>query len=132
MFLRNLISKILSFSEILTPSTHRLPDKNAGTNQNAKIDDEKEHLSKVARSYTEGFSVHGLIKVFLSHPVEKIIWFVLLVSCLVFVGHETYNFYEEYKRYDSRTEIRMTTEENITLPAITICNHFNKMQIIEN
>ena len=85
----------------------------------------------MARSYTEGFSIHGLTKIFLGHSVEKIIWFALLVSCLVFVGRETYYFYEEYKRYDIRTEVRMTTEENITLPAITICNHFNKMQIIE-
>ena len=96
-----------------------------------QIDEENTHLSHMTRSYKEGFTIHGLTKIFLGHSIEKIVWFFLLVSCLVFVGHETYYFYEEFKRYDIRTEVRMTTEEMITLPAITICNYYYTWEVIE-
>ena len=80
------------------------------------------HLMKVVESYKDNFTVHGMTKIFTGHPVESIVWFVLLLLCLVFVGRESYYFYKEYITFDIRTEMRMTTVEDMTLPTITVCS----------
>ena len=98
-------------------------EREKGNNQIIQTDIEVHdiNLDHVVKSYKDNFSVHGLTKIFTGHPVERIIWFGLLFSCLAFVGRESYSFYKEYTNHGIRTEVRMEIKENMTLPVITIC-----------
>ena len=82
----------------------------------------KTHIKELVVSYKNNFTVHGMTKIFTGHPIERVIWFGLLLSCLFFVGRESRNFIKEYMAYDIRTEVRMTAVENITLPTMTLCS----------
>ena len=84
-------------------------------------DNSKPHLKEVVQSYKDNFSVNGLTKIVTGHLIESVLWFCLLLSCLIFVGRESYYFYEEYQRHDIRTKVRITTVDDMALPVMTIC-----------
>ena len=102
---------------------HDLNESESGHSQSTSVNVEspKPSVNQIIKSYKDNFSVHGLTKIFTGHIVEQIIWFVLLLFCLIFVGSASYYFYGEYKSYDVRTEVRMTTEEVMDFPVMTIC-----------
>ena len=50
--------------------------------------------------------------------VHNIVW------SLGFVAFKCHEFYKEYINYDIRTEVRIKSDNNITLPALTICKSF--------
>ena len=123
---KSLVSKETLESQFLE-SLKRIEDKIENVIQ---INDEscESHLNQVVRSYKGNFTVHGMSRVVTGHPIERIVWLGLLISCLLFVGRESFYFYKYYRRYEV-TEVRMTTVKNITLPAMTICSK-NPYEII--
>ena len=101
--------------------TSNFKNKNVALTSKVNNESSKLDIKEIKNSYKDGFSVHGLTKIFTGHPVEQCLWFGLLLSCLIFVGRESYYFYAEYQRHDIRTEVRITTDKNMTLPVMTIC-----------
>ena len=76
----------------------------------------------VSRTYVESFTIHGLSKVFLGKPLERLFWFLTLFGVLSFVGYKVYGDYVKYYRYEYRTEIRIDDVEKIIYPALILCS----------
>ena len=70
----------------------------------------------------EGFTIHGLSKVFMGKLWEKFYWSLILMAALGFVGYKVYGFHERYKSNEYRTEIRMVDADNYKFPVIKICS----------
>ena len=81
----------------------------------------KESMENMINAYGEGFTIHGLSKIFAGVLLEKIFWFVILAACLGFFIHEGRSFFAEYKKYNVRTEVSIKTDSSITLPTVTVC-----------
>ena len=79
----------------------------------------------VCKTYRDNFTTHGLSKIFTGLMWEKIFWFTSLFGSLSIIVYFTYGFYVEYNQFDYRTEIRVQTSQNITLPTATICDKTN-------
>ena len=96
-------------------------DPNSSTDSsNSNIQNTKTFI----KSYKENFSIHGLAKIFEGAFFERIFWFIILASSLGFVAYKSNEFYTEYTKYDVRTEVRIKSDDNITLPALTICKSY--------
>ena len=78
-------------------------------------------LNSVRNSYRDNFTVHGLSKVFIGWGWEWLVWFIVLITSLGTVSFFAHQFYREYIHFDIRTETRVKTSTNITIPAVTIC-----------
>ena len=78
--------------------------------------------TSVARSYIEGFTIHGLSKVFTGRPLERLFWFFVLVAVLGFVGFKVYGSHQQYSSNQFRTEIREVDADNFTFPEIVFCS----------
>ena len=84
----------------------------------------------VARSYMEGFTIHGLTKVFMGKLWEKVYWFLILMGVLGFVAFKIHGFHSRYQSNEFRTEIRVVNTDNYTLPEeLQICSINIKHQI---
>ena len=78
-------------------------------------------ITETVKFYRENFTVHGLSKVFTGNRWEKATWCCILMASLSFVIQQSYHFFIIYQMFDIRTEIRVKTSKDITLPAITLC-----------
>ena len=76
----------------------------------------------VSRTYLEGFTIHGLSKVFTGRLWERIFWGSVLLGVLGFLAFIVNGFYTKYKGNEFRTEIREVDERNRTWPTIKICS----------
>ena len=76
---------------------------------------------KLAESYVEGFTVHGLTKIFMGHILEKIFWFIVMVLCLGYVGYISHQFYTEYKQFDIYMNFKWKYVQKFYFPSISIC-----------
>ena len=81
----------------------------------------------MARSYIEGFTIHGLSKVFTGRPLERLFWLFALISILGFVSYKVYDLHQLYRSNTFRTEIREFEADNFTFPEIIFCSR----QLIE-
>ena len=88
---------------------------------------DKRNTKTYIKSYQENFSIHGLAKIFGGAIFERVFWFLTLAGCLGFVAVKCNGFYMEYIQYDVRTEVRIKSDDNITLPALTICKSIKLM-----
>ena len=78
--------------------------------------------SSVSRSYMEGFTIHGLSKVFMGKLWEKVYWLFILMAVLGFVSYKIHGFHSKYKSHEFRTEIRMVDADDYVYPEIRICS----------
>ena len=78
-------------------------------------------LDEIRESYMHNFTLHGLTKICMGLWWERLIWFASLTTCIAIVVHFALGFYQQYIKYDVRTEIRVSTSKNISLPALTVC-----------
>ena len=76
----------------------------------------------VSRTYMEGFTFHGLSKVFTGKLWERLYWFLILTGALGFVTYKVYGFHQQHTMNDFRTEIRMIDSESLTFPDIRFCS----------
>ena len=84
----------------------------------------------------ESFTIHGLSKVFVGKPWEKLTWGIVLLAVLGFLGFKVNGFIGQYKRNEFRTEIRQTDAVNYTWPGIevrgnTVLNRLNPSQVFD-
>ena len=95
------------------------------SSKNRDDTDTNQSNQSVLQTYIDGFTIHGLSKIFGGVLYEKIFWFTVLAACLGFFISQGYFFFIEYKKYDVRTEVRIKSDTNINLPAVTICRSLN-------
>ena len=91
------------------------------TNQPTSLETPSATSSSVSRSYMEGFTIHGLSKVFMGKLWEKIYWFLILIGVFGFVAFKIHGFYARYQSNDFRTEIRMVDIDIHKFPELKIC-----------
>ena len=75
----------------------------------------------VSRTYMEGFTIHGLSKVFVGKLWEKIYWGLVLAAVIGFLSYKVHGFHQLYQNKEFRTEIRMIDVLNRSLPEVKIC-----------
>ena len=83
---------------------------------------------KLVDSYVEGFTMHGLTKIFMGNLIEKIFWSVVLVLCMGYVGYFSHQLYTEYKERNVYMNFKWRFVNKFYLPSITVCpweNHEN-------
>ena len=79
-------------------------------------------VGSVSRSYIEGFTIHGLSKVFMGKLWEKVYWFLILMGVIGFVAFKIHGFYLKHKRNEFRTEVRMV-DNDYKFPVLKICSY---------
>ena len=81
-------------------------------------------INTIRNSYSTNYTVHGMAKIFHGLLWEKILWLIVLLSCFGTVFYFTYGFYIEFSAHNIRTEFRLKSLKEVTLPTITLCtNH---------
>ena len=80
--------------------------------------------TSVSRSYMEGFTIHGLTKVFMGKLWEQIYWLLILMAVLGFVAFKIHGFHGKYQGNEYRTEIRMVDTEDYPELKLKICNKY--------
>ena len=84
----------------------------------------------LARSYMEGFTIHGLSKVFTGKLWERLYWFLILTGALAFVLYKVYGFHETYVANEFRTEIRMVDAKNLIYPELEFCRKISQILLV--
>ena len=64
-------------------------------------------IEEVRKSYVEGFTIHGMSKIFTGHPVERVFWFVCLMTVLSFIGFMCQYYLKIYQEKDIRIEFAL-------------------------
>ena len=71
--------------------------------------------------YVDGFTVHGLTKVFKGSRKEACVWMLFICLGMLFAGLVIGRLVAKYYRYETYTEVKsIVTDENL-LPSITVC-----------
>ena len=69
----------------------------------------------------DGFTVHGLTKVFKGSRKEACVWMLFICLGMLFAGLVIGRLVAKYYRYETYTEVKsIVTDENL-LPSITVC-----------
>ena len=101
---------------------HRILDK---IRKNQSLEPTNVHSQdppiSLLRSYFENFTIHGLSKVFTGKLWEKVLWFIVLLASMIFVSNASLGFIEQYRAFDTFTDIKIQSLSEITLPAVSIC-----------
>ena len=69
----------------------------------------------------EGFTIHGLSKVFVGKLWERVYWGAVLAAALGFLFFKMHGFHTQFKRNDYRTEIRNIDVHNHVWPEVRVC-----------
>ena len=117
--------KLLNLTSVLDNAIHQ--DRNAqipyaSAESIPSTPAQSELCPSVSRTYMEGFTIHGLSKVFLGRLWERLFWGLVLLAVLCFLGFKVNGFYSKYKRNEFRTETREVNEFNRTWPNIKVCS----------
>ncbi|XP_066933077.1 acid-sensing ion channel 4-A-like [Clytia hemisphaerica] len=91
--------------------------------QQSAEDSAEESISNERQSYAEGLSIHGLSRIVSGKPLSRLIWTVLVISSLTVAILITKEHWDAYLRHDSVTTTTITTQNEIPMPAVTICNY---------
>ena len=116
-------------SEAIPGDFKAIPDASAEYSQNNSLapNSNRKHRRNTetyVKSYRQNFSIHGLAKIFEGAFFEQIFWFLILAASLGFIAFKCNEFYTEYTKYDIRTEVRIKSDNRITLPALTVCKSY--------
>ena len=81
-------------------------------------------IQKVSE-YLDATTIHGLIYLKNGvHLIEKVLWFLIITSCLIFSGFLIYNGMLEAYENPILTIIEKTSIRNVPFPAITVNSEF--------
>ena len=79
---------------------------------------------RLQQAYLDGFTIHGLSRVFTGRPLERVFWLLSLLAAASFIGFMCTGNYKNYLANDIRTEVRVKAANEITLPIMHICDDF--------
>ncbi|XP_057302131.1 acid-sensing ion channel 5-like [Hydractinia symbiolongicarpus] len=80
-----------------------------------------EKTKQKIHEYIEGFTVHGLAKIFTGNRVESIFWAVIVACGLILTISVTQGLFRKYLRYEIYTEVKSQVTGQNTFPTLTIC-----------
>lgn len=69
----------------------------------------------------DGFTGHGIPRLFEGPMVARMIWFVLTCTALVFICHGTASAIDDYAGRPFVTSISLNVTDEIEFPAVTVC-----------
>ena len=89
-------------------------------------------VQRIIMDYQESFTCHGLSRILRGSIWERVLWFLLLMGSLTFIGFLTHYLVAEYFEFKIRTEVRVLDAEEIALPSITLCSVASTIWIIHH
>ena len=81
-----------------------------------------QQLTGLQRSYSEGFSIHGLTRIIYSGWKERLLWLVLFLAAVAGLGYMSSEIIKRFHNNDIRTEVRIEQRESLGWPTITVCS----------
>lgn len=96
-----------------------LGPKKAKENSDEKYED---LLKNKIDGYVDGFTVHGLTRVFKSPRHESVFWLFVLIGGLLLAVIVLYTLITKYYDFEIYTEIRSVVTERNTFPSLSICD----------
>ncbi|CAK8691199.1 unnamed protein product [Clavelina lepadiformis] len=79
---------------------------------------------KIPREFAENTSMHGILQIHNSKRLSiKAFWFILVLTVMGMLIYQIVDRFLEYFAYKTTTQISERYVQNLTLPAITICNY---------
>ena len=72
--------------------------------------------------YIEGFTVHGLTRVFTTQKFEALFWLASLLCGAIMSAFVIYGLVSKYYERETYTEIKFSLTDKNYIPAITICD----------
>ena len=98
----------------------------------------QQKICELKDSYSRNFTIHGVSRIIHGKPVECIFWFILVAGIISVVLYSCNTYYSKYTNNEFRIENRAKTLNEITLPAIIICQNirdslkcFNEKPLLE-
>ena len=89
----------------------------------------------VEKHLLETSTCHGLFRIANKqyNIVRRVLWLVVVIGCLSFLGIQLYESISSFLKYELKTSITVNMENKLELPRITICNSnlFMRSQINE-
>ena len=61
-------------------------------------------------------------KVFTGKLWEKVLWLIVLLASMIFVGNASLGFIEQYRAFDTLTDIKIHSVAEVPLPTFSICD----------
>ncbi|XP_065645106.1 uncharacterized protein LOC124809911 [Hydra vulgaris] len=79
-------------------------------------------IEKIIEEYINGFSLHGLTKIFVAHTrLESLFWLIALLSGIMLSMYVSTNLVNKYLRFEVYTETKLEITDKNYFPAVTIC-----------
>ncbi|CAK8691202.1 unnamed protein product [Clavelina lepadiformis] len=79
---------------------------------------------KIPREFAEQTSMNGILQIHNSkHLLVKVFWLILVLTVIGVLIYQVVDRFVEYFAYKTTTQISERYVQNLTLPAITICNY---------
>ena len=91
--------------------------------QKNKFDEEQKNISQDNdhQSYAEGLTIHGLSRIATGGPGARVIWSLLIITSFIIAIIISKEHWDAFLDHDSQTSTKVVTQEEMALPAITIC-----------
>ncbi|XP_066928003.1 acid-sensing ion channel 5-like [Clytia hemisphaerica] len=88
----------------------------------------QENLDQRINDYVDGFTVHGLTKVFRSNKRESCVWIIFILTGVLFASVVIGRLLSKYYKFATYTDVQRIITDHNTLPSLTVCD-FKAMQI---
>ncbi|XP_066927996.1 acid-sensing ion channel 5-like isoform X2 [Clytia hemisphaerica] len=83
---------------------------------------EVEEYNKRIGDYVDGFTVHGLTKVFKGKKKESTVWMVFIFVGLLLAGVVIGRLVAKYYRFETYTEVKSVVTAKNVIPSISVCD----------
>ena len=80
-----------------------------------------QEVEDLQQSYIDTFTTHGVTRLVLGRPLEKLYWGVILIAAIAFLCYLFHFNLARYIKKDIRTEVHTEFRNTVQLPRITIC-----------
>ena len=78
-------------------------------------------VEDLQKSYIDTFTTHGVTRLVLGRPLEKVYWGVILIAATVFLCYLFQYNMTRYLRKEIKTEVHTEFRNTVQLPRITVC-----------
>ena len=79
-------------------------------------------LNQRINDYIDGFTIHGLTKVFRSQRKEALVWLFFISVGIIFASVVIGRLITKYYKFETYTDVRRIITDRNTLPSLSICD----------
>ena len=79
-------------------------------------------LNQRINDYIDGFTIHGLTKVFRSQRKEAFVWFFFISVGILFASVVIGRLISKYYKFETYTDVRRIITDRNTLPSMSVCD----------